>query len=412
MGTQSKAKQQNRERQRKGRFLEKIAALMHQELGVSVQTNVRLPTHRGGRRDNEIDILVTGVVSGTQVRIAIECKNESKPIGKGMIQQFKGKLDEVGIPSQFGRFVSTSRYTRGAESSAAEAGIRVSTSRYTRGAESSAAEAGISLLLLSGLDDKKASAKILDALQTVVYLVATGTEVAIASDAPEAETPELLRLFDSPDAGEPFTLVPEMMRSVWMSSRYFRDTPGRVYLRFTPKDSVYQMVAARPVPVRGILATVSVAAIAIEIVGKFSHTSLVNVRSGKAEKQRVEAKFDPAAQLRVRTFADESALRTYIASRPERLKLTIGRVKLPRIAFRFFWPPSSRVWQTLKAIWDSAAPDDEVTFADMEPSADSLFETGIPMNPRWSDLETIERHWEIQTRTGDEPFRTPNRSDI
>ena len=52
-----------------------------------------------------------------------------------MIQQFKGKLDEVGIPNQLGKFVSTSP--------------------YTRGAKSSAEEAGITLLLLSGLDEKK-----------------------------------------------------------------------------------------------------------------------------------------------------------------------------------------------------------------------------------------------------------------
>ncbi len=365
---------------------------MHQELGVSVQTNVRLPARRGGRRDNEIDILVTGSVSGTQVRIAIECKNETKSIGKGMIQQFKGKLDEVGIPNQLGKFVSTSP--------------------YTRGAKSSAEEVGITLLLLSGLDEKTASVKILDALQTVVYLVATGTEIAFTNEAPEVETQDLMRLFDSPDAREPFTVVLEMLRSVWMSPRYFRDTPGRVYLRFTPKGDVYQIVAGQPTVVRGLLATISVSALVIEIGGRFSGTSLVNVQSGKTEKHRVEAKFDPASRLRIRTFTDESALETYITSRPERLKLTIGKVKLPRIAFRFFWPPSERVWQKLMAIWDGTTAGDELTFADLEPGADSLFETGIPINPRWSDLETIERYWEIQTRTGDEPFRTPTSSDV
>jgi Restriction endonuclease len=70
----------------------------------------------GGGRKREIDVLLTRSIAGIPVSIAIECKNEAKKIGSPKIDAFVGKPQHVGIPPQFGIYVSTSDYT-GAPSS-------------------------------------------------------------------------------------------------------------------------------------------------------------------------------------------------------------------------------------------------------------------------------------------------------
>jgi len=62
-------------------------------------------------KKREIDVLLTRDVAGYLVRLAIECKNEGKPIGAKEIDAFIGKLQYVGIPVQHGIFVSASGYT-------------------------------------------------------------------------------------------------------------------------------------------------------------------------------------------------------------------------------------------------------------------------------------------------------------
>ena len=218
-----------------------------------------------------------------RVRLAVECKNERKPVGKGMVQQFRAKLDEVGIPTQFGRMVSTSG--------------------YTRGAKASAHEAGISLLLLDGLDDSKASRQILEALQSVVYLVAQITEVSIISNSPRASTPELMSFFDAAEASAPFTVLPEMIRSVWLSEKYFRGDVNVFEIRFTPRDEVFQRVHGIPILIRAVIVTLQVVALVVDVAGTFSHTTLINIQSGEREKQRIDAQFDETASFSLHPFS-------------------------------------------------------------------------------------------------------------
>src|SRR4051812_45540348 len=57
----------------KARLVEEIAALLHEQEGVTVERNVRLASLSDPTNIREIDVLVTGNVAGYPVRIPIEC---------------------------------------------------------------------------------------------------------------------------------------------------------------------------------------------------------------------------------------------------------------------------------------------------------------------------------------------------
>ena len=133
----------------KGKIVEGIVALLHEQPGISVKRNVYLKTTDGADK-REIDVLISGQLVGYPTRIAIECKNYKTEIGKADIDAFIGKLNDLGFPTQHGIYVSTSRYTKGALKRAKNAGVRT--------------------LNLDGLTRDRLSAAIYDALQSIIYL--------------------------------------------------------------------------------------------------------------------------------------------------------------------------------------------------------------------------------------------------
>jgi hypothetical protein len=62
----------------------------------TVEHNVKLPGKISGT-PRQIDVLVTGIVSGEKIEIAIECKKYSKKIGIGKVDEFAGKLEDIGV---------------------------------------------------------------------------------------------------------------------------------------------------------------------------------------------------------------------------------------------------------------------------------------------------------------------------
>lgn len=106
----------------KGDIVEKIVAAMHEHPNIQVETNVFLHS-QDGERTREIDVLLSSQVVGYPVHFAFECKNETKPTGLDKIDEFIGKLKDVGIPTHQGIFVSASRFTKPAISRAQDAGL-------------------------------------------------------------------------------------------------------------------------------------------------------------------------------------------------------------------------------------------------------------------------------------------------
>jgi hypothetical protein len=62
----------------------------------SVQHNQK-QVGKVSKRLRQIDVLVTGVVAGHQLTIAIECKRYKNTIGIGTVDEFAGKLTDLGV---------------------------------------------------------------------------------------------------------------------------------------------------------------------------------------------------------------------------------------------------------------------------------------------------------------------------
>lgn len=61
-----------------------------------VKHNEKLVGRQSGRQ-RQVDVLVTGSVGGQQFTTAIECKRYMKPIGIGTVDEFAGKLADIGV---------------------------------------------------------------------------------------------------------------------------------------------------------------------------------------------------------------------------------------------------------------------------------------------------------------------------
>lgn len=72
---------------------------------------------------HEFDILYEIIIAGVKHRVGIECKNHNRAITKGMVQEFKGKLDDTNNIQ--GIFISALGYQEGAQVLGEHYGIKL-----------------------------------------------------------------------------------------------------------------------------------------------------------------------------------------------------------------------------------------------------------------------------------------------
>jgi hypothetical protein len=198
---------------KKANILEDVVALLHEDPEVEVRKKVRLPTRANSSRKREIDVLVTGSLIDYPVRIAFECKNYGGKIGVAKIDEFNGKLEDVGIPVQHGIYVTAGDYTSDARERAEELGMR--------------------LLRLEGLTSDRLAAEVHEAFQSVIFLLAevTGLNYSdVKADAPVLERDlKILRDAQGRDVGTVYDLI-------WTKWRDPDDSWGsRVQARSAPR---------------------------------------------------------------------------------------------------------------------------------------------------------------------------------
>jgi len=324
----------------KGRLLEKVAALMHGSLGVQVKTRVRLPavsSRTGKVKKREIDVLLTASIAGYPVRIAIECKNEAKRVSPEQIDAFVGKLKHVGIPPQHGIFVSVSGYSSGAVERASDAGIRP--------------------LIVSGLSKDRLSEEVLEALQSVVYILERVRSFTVTNDIPGAQNPHEMLLF-SDSGGRLCGSVPHLIWGSWLRGDPASTLGTHIVKPDVPKGW-HQRVDGRLISTLSAEAEVEVVAYVLQVRGTATHFTLANLASGKAERSHLAARFPPLPSKApldlVRTEDELSKL----------LRATsdiglVNRIRLPRIQVgQFFWPPTHRATEKFMGLL--AQSKDEAT---------------------------------------------------
>lgn len=221
----------------KGRLAEEIVGMMHENPTVGVRRRAFLDPVGGGSSKREIDVLLTSNVEGQPVRVAIECKNQRKPVSLEQIDAFVGKLQDVGIPSHLGIYVSVNGYTGGAVERARKVGIRT--------------------LVLTGLTKDRLSRAVERAFQSMVYLFAEIVSFRVQNELSSVEDfAELSILYDA--EGVPQTTFPDMIWQAWVDGSAPSEL-GEHELSFEALEGWQSIADGKTSPVGPLSATIRVA---------------------------------------------------------------------------------------------------------------------------------------------------------
>lgn len=305
----------------KGRLVEEIVRKMHENPNVRVQRGVFLEPVGGGS-SREIDVLLTADVGGQPVRAAIECKNERKPVSLEKIDAFVGKLDDVGIPSRLGIYVSVNGYTGGAVKRAKKAGIKT--------------------LVLTGLTKDRLSAEVTKAFQSMVYLFAEINKFQLQNELSSVdEFAELSILYDA--EGVPQTTIPDMAWQAWVDGSAPSEL-GEHELPFEVPEGWQNIADGKTSRIGPLSALIRVWGFVVTFSGEARRHSLFDAGNKRVERSRSSVSFDgrTAPGYPVRAFEAEDELREYLED-PEAPRTIVGRLRMPRIRLSAsWWPPSER----------------------------------------------------------------------
>lgn len=314
----------------KGKLVEMIVAIMHDKPNIRVERNVRVPALRDPNRKREIDVLLTGSFSGYPVRLAIECKNYSSIIDVPKIDSYVGKLQDIGI--------------------ATECGIYVSANGFSEGAVERAKEVGITLLILTGLTPDRLASKVFGAIQSVVYLLLEVADISILNYVDACSNSALLmNVFDNQKRFR--ATIPDLIWREWIEDRlpnkigeYKIDVP-------LPRGS-YHLINGMLEPIEAVTARIEIVGLSISLPGRASQHVLINAGDKTLNKFKLQASFDtPQDPLPITRVYSEEALREHIEQQTEKVKLAVGRYQLPRIYYNsLYWLLSERATKELEVL--------------------------------------------------------------
>ena len=338
----------------KGRIAESIVATLHEnDESTQVECNVQLPAKNGTGRTREIDVLLTGHVGGYALRVAIECKNYNKRVGVPKIDEFVGKLRDVGLPKENAIFVSAVGFTKDALEVAAEHGIRT--------------------LLLEGLSDDRLASKIFNAVGSTLYILPRLAKVNIkgtqALDLDLTEHKEL-----DPEAFVPAIFHVESKRSVFIADiaasawnqGAVNPQLGEVELALTiQKDNERwaNLFEGYTWYIETLTLTFDIKALAYTISGRGERFALRDFVDKSVVKHQQQAHFPDHAGQKLTPLQTQADLEVYQAQ----YDAIVGddwhftRVfHLPRVkSGDFYFPLSQRVLSQMNAVPDRQLTDDE-----------------------------------------------------
>lgn len=198
-------------------------------------------------------------------------------------RSFQYKAQVVGIPRECGIFVSTSRYTEGAQTAAREDGIK--------------------LLVLEGLNEQKSAEAIFQAIQSSIHLSAEIEEFGVASDARDASVLDLITVYAEDSARS--VSVPDVLHRVWMSNQILVAAVGRYRVRMTPTVSMFHKSGEERFKVWHIDTTLRISALVFDCTGSSKRVSLIDHISRNPERTRIGVKFDSESALSLKVCASE-----------------------------------------------------------------------------------------------------------
>ncbi len=309
----------------KGNLVEQIIAALHDEPDVLVRPKVKLRSRTHPKNKREIDVLVTGQILGHPMHLAFECKNYAEKIGVGRIDEFKGKLEDVGIPVQYGIFVSARGFTRDAKDRAASLRMR--------------------LLLLEGLTEDRLATEVHAAFQSLIYLLLSVKAISVTNEAADARADEMLFLRD--ESGNVRGGILDLIWARWRDGMISRDLGEHELDIEIPKG--WQWIVGGVSMPSTAKATVSVTGHVVTVQGRAERLALRDATTSIIERGRISSSFDTETTTTypVTTVNTEAELQTAL-DHSGVARVSVGRIPLPRIRFNCYWPPSDRVLLHIK----------------------------------------------------------------
>jgi Restriction endonuclease len=313
----------------KGKIVEHIVALMHKypDTSVKVEQNVRLPPvlNKAGRK-REIDVLLTKDIAGHSVQMAIECKNEQRPIDTPAIDAFAKKLQRVGVLY----------------------GIYVSASGYTKDAIENAATDGIKTFILKDLTEEVLYASIVEAFHSIVYLFCQVVTVYLTTPS---ETYNLLQAPFYDKNGKQCGALGDLIWQKWISEEPPLSLGGHeLPLELPPQWNF--VIDDNVIPVTSINAIVDVSGLFGGHIGQAigNFYSLVKASDSTVDRNLFEVKIDVSQSDYALTWVHDEDELQKLLDRTEEVRMH-HRIKIPRIvAAGVYWPPSTRVQKRINEL--------------------------------------------------------------
>lgn len=344
---------------KKGRLLEKLVADLYDVPGVTVEKNVRLAVPSEAARFREIDVLVTGVLAGHQIRIPIECKNYRRRIGVQEIDAFVAKMADLNVPGP---------------------GVYVSTIGFSKGALARAAKANIRPLLLSGLVQGRLASAVVDVIRSVVYLLLRITQISIVNEIAHVQDTAALHVYYDRD-GLVAGFTGDLVWVGWINGRLDTALGTHEYDVTIPAEW-HQRIDGHVSRPKRVTITYEIVALVVSLQGRGTRHALHDPATGLPEKLNAAWELTPdGTPTPVLAFRDEASLEKHLAARDAPIRMATERLPLPRIQKgSIYWPPSERVVQRMAALHEAfittKTPDPStLSRVDMEgPELDALFE--------------------------------------
>lgn len=324
----NKSKNKKAEATIKGRLVELIVASLHEEPGVKIERNVRIPSLLNSKRKREIDILLTGTFSGYPIRIAIECKNYKSVIDAPKIDAFVGKLQQIGIPSQHGVFVSAHG--------------------FTAGAIDRAKEAGITPLILTGLTSDRLAAELFSAVQSIIYLFPEIIQIRVRSEL--KEIPGIAFLWFLYDENKKMRgAIPDIVWKMWIEGK-IKPTLGEFELDIPIPNNWQNLIDNELKPILSASIKLKIRGLVGHIQGRATEHTLINPAQNRIDKFRVDISFETnQTSIPLQHVFSEEELQSYLNEQSALVKINLGRVMLPRIYFYYlYWPLSERSFMAFR----------------------------------------------------------------
>lgn len=104
--------------------------------------------------------------------------------------------------------------------------------------------------------------------------------------------------------------------------------------------------------VLSVSAKVEVGAAVVELPGTVTSMALLDPKGRGVQKERTAARFENVpGEYPVRNFRDEEELAAYLDGQRAAFRVTVGRIRAPRIRLEHvYWPPSERVARKMKQL--------------------------------------------------------------